>query len=252
MPDSACTSTIHLPAWSAWAPGLPDPASWKHWLAGAITRNPNKATFPPCRNAPALLRRRFSLLTRMFLESAFQACTLGKVDPAQVNLIFNSRYGDMQILRRMFDDMHLRSPLSPTQFSNSVHHTPCGYFELIAGNQQGSRAISASSDALVVALLEVQGLLASDPEVPCLLVFADEMPPEPFNHGLTGPEFPFAMAFVFISSSDPRAVPLHCHKMNPTNEIAVVDEFDFLRWLAIDPKTELRMETPYGCWLWTK
>src|SRR6266436_957475 len=115
-------TTAYVRDWTAWAPGLPDRASWEQWLRYCTPRMVSQDT-PACVHIPPLLRRRCSHVARMVLEVAFRVCHETRTAPHQVSTIYCSRHGEIQTLRQLFDDLAAASPLSPTLFGNAVHHT---------------------------------------------------------------------------------------------------------------------------------
>src|SRR5437016_3221605 len=119
---SSMMTTAYLQSWTAWAPGLPDRASWEQWLRQARPSRACQDT-PACLHIPPLLRRRCSHIVRMVLEVAFRLCQETHTAPNQVSTIYCSRHGEIQTLRQLFTDLAAASPLSPTLFGNSVHHT---------------------------------------------------------------------------------------------------------------------------------
>ena len=177
--SSHIMTTAYLQCWTAWAPGLPDRASWEQWLRHVTLHLAHHDT-PACAHIPPLLRRRCSFLARMVLEVAFRVCEETQTPPHQVHTIYCSRHGEMQTLRTLFDDLAAASPLSPTFFGNAVHHTPTGYWSITAQNPLISRTISGGEQSFAYGYLEASCLLSQYPEQPVLLVVADEILPEPF------------------------------------------------------------------------
>ncbi len=231
--DCLNNSTVHLRSWSGWAPGLPDAASWNKWLLkpGPLT---DDNLNPPCADVPPLLRRRCGRLVRFTLETAFAVCKSAGTHPENVHHVHCSRNGEILVMKQLFEALADRVPMSPTMFSNSVHHTPTAYFDLVAKNKMLSRTISAGSSGFACAMLEVAGLLAKSPETAVLLTFADEPPPEPFNDPAFVPGVPFAVAFIFESNGNTGGLPLHFKRSTGSIlERTSSDEplFDFLRWL---------------------
>lgn len=241
---------LRLRNWSAWAPGLPDRAAWEQWLraGGTVEDNGNN---PPCAGVHPLIRRRCGRLARMVLEVAFQVCQASGADPARVHHIHCSRHGEIVTLRQLFDSLFAGTPLSPTLFSSSVHHTPTAYFDLAAKNTLLSRTISAGESALACAILEVSGLLRKYPAIPVLLTFGDEPPPEPFRDAEAAPQFPHAVAFLFESQPAAGRGPLHFRRASPVaNSPALPRDtaVNFLRWLTGD-EAQFHLLANFGGWL---
>ena len=177
--SSHIMTTANLQRWTAWAPGLPDRASWEQWLRHDTLHWAHQDA-PACAHIPPLLRRRCSYLARMVLEVAFRVCEETQTPPHQVHTIYCSRHGEMQTLRTLFDDLAKASPLSPTFFGNAVHHTPTGYWSIAAQNPLISRTMSGGEQSFAYGYLEAWCSLRRFPERPVLLVHADQILPEPF------------------------------------------------------------------------
>jgi hypothetical protein len=145
--------------------------------------------------------------------------------------------------------------MSPTRFSNSVHHTPSAYFDLAVKNRLRSRSISAGNFGLACSILEVWGLLRKEPHVPVLLTLADEPPPEPFNLALVPPPIPYAVALLFVSERENSGQTIHFKRVpSPENAPLItgrVPVFDFLEWLA-GGEAPLQTPTNFGNWIWCK
>jgi hypothetical protein len=157
-------------------------------------------------------------------------------------------------LGSLLHDIHSEIPLSPTQFSNSVHHTATGYFDLVTKNKQTSRTISAGMSSFVIGYLEAVGLLKVKPDRACLLVIADEIPPQPFAQGLQQPwDFSFAIAWLLelAKSNDQDAYRLARSKSSESCNFNDEPALSFLRWF-IKEEERCTLKTPNWSWTWTK
>jgi hypothetical protein len=226
--------TLSLRGWCGWAAGLTTPDQWRAWLAGDAA--PQDATDKPaCKTIPAMMRRRCTLNSRMFLESALQLCAENEVEPGKVALMFGSANGEIQVLKKIQESLCANEPFSPTAFTNSVHHTPTGYFAIATQNKGVSRTLSAFDDTFVCAYLDMTAMLSRRENGPVLLVLADELLLEPFDQMLEPPPFPYAIAMLFEkvapdapglrfsrigSAPDTKAEPLELRE----------PVFHFLRW----------------------
>jgi hypothetical protein len=253
-PSPHTTATAYLQYWTAWAPGLPDRASWEQWLRhGSRPLDPQDT--PVCAQIPPLLRRRCSYLARMVLEVAFRVCQETRTSPDQVYTIYCSRHGEMQTLRTLFDDLALASPLSPTLFGNAVHHTPTGFWSITARNALVSRTISSGAESFAYGYLEAICLLNRDPKRPVLLLVADELLPEPFRTLLPSAPFSYAVAMLLCGSGDERSTPLHFRRSASGTDRAAAyygePVCDFLHWLVCD-QDRSQFTTPTGGWQWQR
>ena len=60
---------LWLRNWSGWAAGLPKRDDWQKWLPNGGPLEEIEAK-PPCKAAKPMMRRRYSLATRMAIEAA--------------------------------------------------------------------------------------------------------------------------------------------------------------------------------------
>jgi hypothetical protein len=209
---------------------------------------------PPCKQVPEILRRRCTFVTRMVLETSLDVFSGTEVASDSTQTVFCSRHGESQLLGSLLHDIHSEIPLSPTQFSNSVHHTATGYFDLVTKNKQTSRTISAGMSSFVIGYLEAVGLLKVKPDRACLLVIADEIPPQPFAQGLKQPwDFPFALAWLLelAKSNDQDAYRLARSKSSESCNFNDEPALSFLRWF-IKEEERCTLKTPNWSWTWTK
>lgn len=241
--------SFRIASWSAWADGLPDRTAFSEWLLGERERL-GTGERPACAAVPAMLRRRCTRLTRMVLEAAMAACTDAQVAPDSVRVVFCSRYSEVGVLGELLESLAAREPMSPKRFSNSVHHTATGYFDLATVNRLPSRTLSAHVDGLPLGFVEALGFLRDHPRDPCLLIFADEHLPEPFAGETDEPEFPFAAALLLLADG----------RYGLSHDVLVDDAgapsgdnqvFAFLRWLLSD-RDELELRTGSGIWRWKR
>lgn len=246
---------IDLLAWDAWAPGLEDKDKWKQWLAHEKVIPINEEDLLPDANAvPPRLRRRCSSVSRMALETGLAVCETSGISGEEVNLIFCSRNGELITLKALFEDLCISEPLSPTRFSNSVHHTATGYFSLITKNRRISRTISGGDDCFACGLLETCGLLDKYPEIPVLLFYCDEFVPQPFDEMLEKPEFPFSVAMMLKRNSESPAFQVGFETHNQVRKTLPKGPdsvFSFLNWLQNEEPFHY-METAFGGLTWKR
>jgi hypothetical protein len=257
MPPSSQShimTTAYLQYWTAWAPGLPDRASWEQWLRHG-TPHLNQQDIPASAHIPPLLRRRCSSLARMVLEVAFRACQETRTSPHQVNTIYCSRHGEMQTLRALFDDLAAASPLSPSLFANAVHHTPTGFWSITAQNALISRTISGGEENFAYGYLEAACVLNRYPEQPVLLVVADELLPEPFSTVQPPAPFSYALAMLLRAGGDESSIPLHFGRSASGINVAPAyygePVYDFLHWLVC-AQDRSQFTTSTGGWQWLR
>ncbi len=141
---------------------------------------------PACKELAPMLRRRCGLATRMALEACYTVLAQAGVAADSVNILHLSRYGEIVALHELLTAQVAREPLSPTTFSNSVHHTPIGYFSLNSKNRRIGRTLSAGEQTFAMGFVEACAMLQND-ATPLLLVYADEPLPAVFGANDTAP-----------------------------------------------------------------
>jgi len=124
-----------------------------------------------------MLRRRLSSLAKMVLHVA-QECACGIPD---VRIVFASRHGELVRTTTMLEGLAAKEDLSPTLFSMSVLNASVGLFSILQKNTAPATAISAGCASFGYGLLEASLQLADKPELPVLLVYADEPVPSVYE-----------------------------------------------------------------------
>jgi len=128
---------------------------------------------------PAAERRRLTPLASLAL-SAGERLVSGRsaAELKSVPMVYASRNGDGAVLLKLLAAIRDRQPVSPTQFHNSVHNAPAGYWSIGLGARAATTALAAGDDTMEVALVEA-GLQACSRGGPVLLLVAQKtFPPE--------------------------------------------------------------------------
>ena len=168
------TQTLAISHWHGLAPGLSTPDAWQSWAAGAVVQDD---ALPAFARIPAMLRRRMSTASRMAVETA-----LTLAERAQCGYgIFVSRHGELVRMMRLIAQVNGREPLSPTEFSQSVHNTAAGLFTIAAQLRMPVTSISAGRDGFQQAIVEALACLHGGSTERVLLVAYDEHPPEEYK-----------------------------------------------------------------------
>ncbi|MGH6622752.1 MAG: beta-ketoacyl synthase chain length factor [Burkholderiaceae bacterium] len=130
-------------------------------------------------NLPAAERRRLTPLASLALSAGERLVGGRSADALQsVPLVYASRNGDGAVLLKLLTAIRDRQPVSPTQFHNSVHNAPAGYWSIGLSARAPTTALAAGDDTLEVALVEA-GLQACSRKGPVLLLVAQRIfPPE--------------------------------------------------------------------------
>lgn len=173
--------------WSAWAPGLSTTADWQQWTREE--RRPDAAGQPDVAFLPAMQRRRLSPLARMVFSVAWPLADGRPPMP----LIFVSRHGETGRSLELLRELAVEQPLSPTQFSLSVHNAVIGLWSILRQDTSEMTAIAGERDGFEHGLLEAAALLAEG-ATEVLVVAAEETPPELYAPWVDDVPFPHAVA----------------------------------------------------------
>lgn len=157
--------------------------------------------------APELLpkneRRRTTNTIKLALSAAEQAIRFPGIDISRISSVFASSNGDLDIIDRICSDLLLPDhPISPTQFHNSVHNAPAGYWAIASHSQRSSNSICAGHYSFAVGLVEAITMAGIEKQA-TLLVAYDHPSTEPLT-SLAETRIPFACGLLL--STDPDTV----------------------------------------------
>ncbi len=163
------------------APGM---TSWEEGRGVLRNEQPFKYAELPRINPQVLPpneRRRTTHLIKIALQVACEAIEQSGLDARQIPSVFASSLGDMEITDRICRALSMdERPVSPTQFHNSVHNAPAGYWSIATSAQQNSLSLSAHNASFAAGLLEAACLVNQEVEQ-ALLVAYDVTAPEPLR-----------------------------------------------------------------------
>lgn len=113
----------------------------------------------------------------------------------QLPLVFVSRHGETPRTFSILSDLAAGQPLSPTQFSLSVHNAVIGLWSILKGSTSEMTALAAAGDGFENGMMEAATLLAEG--VPAvLLVVTEEQPPTAYSPWVEDVPFSYAMALL--------------------------------------------------------
>lgn len=129
---------------------------------------------------PANERRRTTPLIKLALKVGEEAMSAATLAPDSVASVFSSSEGDTGIIDKICTALNLDGkPVSPTQFHNSVHNAPAGYWAIGTGSRRFSSSIAAADAGFATGMLETIALVACENQ-PTILICYDESMPESF------------------------------------------------------------------------
>jgi len=150
-------------------------------------------------------RRRATGAIKLALRVAEQLTLPPGIDRQSLRAVFASSSGDGEIINSMC--IALARPeraVSPTQFHNSVHNSPAGYWAIATLCHSSSVSLSAHDGSFAAGLLEA-ATTALIEGGPVLLVAYDYPPPEPLSQ-VRGFCAPFAAAMLIDARPGARAL----------------------------------------------
>ena len=198
------------------APGLNGWADSLAVLRGTESLQPTAmASYKPQLLA-ANERRRTTVTIKLALQVAEQVLfdeTGNKLSYSFAS-VFASSEGDTEITDKICSALSMADrPVSPTQFHNSVHNAPAGYWAIAAGLRAPSCSISAFDASFSAGLLEAATFVQVEQQ-PVLLVAYDSQPPETL-FGVCPTQLPFAVSFLLepeLTDKSTHALQLHLHE----------------------------------------
>jgi hypothetical protein len=170
---------IAIEAVGVLAPGLPDWNGARAVLAGSPYVS---APLAPC--APASLspveRRRSSPTVRLAIAAAAQALHRTAIAPQDMALVFASPEAAGDITHQLCEVLAGTREVSPTQFHNSVHNAPSGYYSIAMKAKLGATSVCRGPWTFAAGLLGAAVQALCD-DVPVLFVCYDSPLPAPLS-----------------------------------------------------------------------
>jgi len=187
---------FNIAQWRAWAPGLESADDWQAWGRQPCVPAPSDAA-PDVSFLPAMQRRRLSRLARMAFSVGWPLAE----GHGQLPLVFISRHGETPRTFEILSDLAADQPLSPTQFSLSVHNAVIGLWSILRGSTCEMTALAANGDGLEHGMLEAAALL-NEGAPAVLLVITEEQPPEAYRRWIDDVPFPYALGLLLTPGDE--------------------------------------------------
>lgn len=190
---------VYLESLSVVAPGL---AGWDKSRA-ILAGDSEYQAGPLLPFSPDILpvneRRRITPTIRIALQAATEALQASNHAPDELLTVFSSNNGDLDISHRICSALSQPEfPVSPTDFHNSVHNAPAGYWAIGSQCHLPSTSISAGRSSFAAGLLEAVTQALCYPQ-PVLLV-CYELPTPDSLSGLWNVDQPFAVGLLVQKS----------------------------------------------------
>lgn len=162
------------------APGLIGWPAARECLAGDAAYRPEPLPRLTPAGLPANERRRLSTTMRLALTVAGEALEASDADPGATVTVFGSGNGDGDIIHAICEELARAEPaVSPTQFHNSVHNAPAGYWSIATRAMTSYTAVAAYDGTFSAALLEGASLAGEG--APVLVTVYDRPLPMPLG-----------------------------------------------------------------------
>ena len=177
------------------APGLPGWEKSRAILAGDAPCQVEPVTpFSP-QMLPVNERRRITPTIRIALQAATEALDTAGIAAHELLSVFASSNGDLDISDRICAALASPGrPVSPTDFHNSVHNAPAGYWAIGNACRRASTSVSAGRASFAAGLLEAVTQSVCDAR-PVLLV-CYELPVPAALSALWRVDQPFAVGLL--------------------------------------------------------
>jgi len=169
---------IAIEAVGVLAPGLPD---WDGAQAVLAGRQPFAfAPLAPCAptSLPAAERRRSSPTVRLAIAAAEQALHRTAISPQDMALVFSSPEAAGVITHQLCEVLAGSREVSPTQFHNSVHNAPSGYYSIAMNAKLCATSVCRGPWSFAAGLLSAAVQALCD-DLPVLYVCYDSPLPAP-------------------------------------------------------------------------
>jgi hypothetical protein len=185
---------VYLNDFQIIGPGFSDTQQVKSILSGTKNWQSTEMEKMVADCLPANERRRTTPIIKLAIQLAQQTVKQGDelISPATV---FASSDGDFSIVDNICSALcEPGKNVSPTQFHNSVHNAPAGYWAIAAKCQLSSTSISAGDASFAAGLLEAMTQVYSSQQ-PVLFIGYDYPAPFPLDEKRHF-EFPFGVALL--------------------------------------------------------
>lgn len=171
---------------------------------------------------PMMTARRLSDGCKLAVDSAMELVAKNSIDA----VIFSSASGELEHNYKVLNSTVLKTDVSPTDFSMSVHNAAVGNFTILSKSKIPSSSVSAGIDSFVMALTDAYTMIKTGAKK-VLVCDYDVTIPEFFKIYLdkSYPTYPHALALV-ISEGDEYKV-----KSEDKTQNSIYSEFASVRFM---------------------
>lgn len=184
----------------ALSPGLVDEADWQIWARQG--QWPAEAPFPATPLLPMMMARRLSQGARLAVQVGLNLLARHPIDYA----IFVSRHGELARSMTLLQGLAQRQPLSPTDFSMSVHNTAAGLCSIQGKTTIPMTSLAAGEGSLMAGFTEAVAALHGGARRVLLVAFEGPVP-DFHRRWLPTEAPPHALGLVLTAGEQWRASP---------------------------------------------
>ncbi len=172
---------VHVEGIAVRGPGIANWLDASAVLTGKAPYRPAPVVVPPSPLLPPNERRRTVPAVKLALAVGSEAFTDAGRDAAATAAVFASSGGDGTTMHRILSALASGEwELSPTQFHNSVHNAPAGYWGIATGSREPAGSLSGYDASFTSGLLEAAVQATVDRRAVALIAY--DLPyPEPLN-----------------------------------------------------------------------
>jgi hypothetical protein len=234
--------------WMACGPGLETREDWRSWSRGINDRTAE--SHPPAVTLPPMLRRRISAIGQMAFQAGY-----GLSEQRTARFIFCSRHGEFDRTLRILRSLIAEEPVSPADFSLSVHNALAGLLSIAWGNTAGHTVIAAGADSFGYGLLEGVACLKASSDDRVMVVYFDDRLPHPYDEVAGTDDTCVALALLLAPprhDRDDLAIGIEPRERNvQPHHSATAQALDFIRFMLSDQreKTSIGDHTQ---WRWQR
>jgi hypothetical protein len=169
---------VYVEAVGVLAPGLQDWEATKAVLARVRPFNVTAPTRVEPTSLPPAERRRSSPSVRLAIAAAEQAVQRTSLAPHAMAMVFSSCEASGVITHQLCEVLAGSREVSPTQFHNSVHNAPSGYYSIAMNAKRAASSVCRGKWSFAAGLLNAAVQATSD-QGPVLYVCYDSPLPAP-------------------------------------------------------------------------
>ncbi|MGY3904564.1 beta-ketoacyl synthase chain length factor [Aeromonas lusitana] len=187
----------------ALSPGLEQVSQWQLW-ANAVQWPEAAQPLPATPLIPMMMARRLSAGARLAVQLGLEMLARHPID----NAIFVSRHGELARSMTLLQGLAAGKPLSPTDFSMSVHNTAAGLCSIQGKAALPISSLAAGEGSLMAGVTEAVANLHAGYKRVLLVAFEGEIPA--FHHPWLSATPPYALALVLGNEMIVQGERWHC------------------------------------------